>query len=158
MPESVKSNVASLSDDDVFMSVKELKSYVEEVEMAKVKQTFGASQRADQAKQELMARLMSNDPISPDRIRAFLNRVKTAAATGGTELLIGRFPSELCSDHGRAINQAEEDWPETLTGLPRQAYQVWKEKLQPLGYKLKALIIDWPDGRPGDVGMFISWK
>ena len=47
-----------------------------------------------------------------------------------------------------SINQAEESWPDTLQGRPRKAYEFW---LQPLGYKLKVLIVDWPNGLPGDV-------
>jgi len=84
--------------------------------------------------------------------------VKLAAERGQSELMIGRFPVELCTDHGRAINNSEADWSETLTGLPRQAYEVFRDKLQPLGYHLKALIVEWPGGLPGEVGMFLSWK
>jgi hypothetical protein len=153
-----KSTLESVSEDDVFMSVKELKSYVAEIEMAKAKKSLDAMDRADKAKQELLERLRSEQPISQERIHAFLNRVKAAAEAGQTELLIGRFPSELCTDHGRAINQGESNWPETLQGLPRQAYQLWKKNLQPLGYQLTALIVDWPHGVPGDVGLYLSWK
>jgi hypothetical protein len=153
-----KSTLESVSEDDVFMSVKELKSYVAEIEMAKAKKSLDAMNRADKAKQELLERLRSEQPISQERIHAFLNRVKAAAEAGQTELLIGRFPSELCTDHGRAINQGESNWPETLQGLPRQAYQLWKKNLQPRGYQLTALIVDWPHGVPGDVGLYLSWK
>ena len=69
-----------------------------------------------------------------------------------------RFPSALCTDKGRAINNAEPDWPATLTGRPRQAYEFWKEHLQPAKYKLRAMIIDWPGGLPGDVAFFLSWS
>jgi hypothetical protein len=113
--------------------------------------------RAEKAKQDLLKELKSEAPISDERIRSFVLRVKAVAETGATEMLIGRFPCELCTDHGRAINMAEPGWPETLTGRPRQAYLTWKEKLQPLGYKLSAQIVDWPNGVPGDVGLYISW-
>ena len=73
-------------------------------------------------------------------------------------MLVMRFPSELCSDHGRAINNAEPEWPETLVGQPRQFYEIWKERLEPAGYRLKAMIVEWPNGFPGDVGMFVAWK
>ncbi|WP_298428479.1 hypothetical protein [Rhodoblastus sp.] len=158
MSDHPKSNLDNLSDDDIFMSVKELKTYVSEIEMAKAKKSLEAQDRADQAKQELLRQLRSDEPISEERIRAFTLRVRAAAEAGQTELLLGRFPSELCTDHGRAINMAEEGWPETLIGRPQQAYRIWKEKLQPLGYQLKAQIIDWPNGVPGDVGLFLSWN
>ena len=157
MSDNPKSSVESLSDDDIFMSVKELKSYVAEVEMAKAKKSVESMNRADQAKQELLQRLKSDQPISQERIRAFVLRVKAVAETGKNEMLMGRFPCEMCTDHGRAINMAEPQWPETLQGLPKQAYNVWKEKLQPLGYHLKAQIVDWPNGVPGDIGLYLTW-
>jgi hypothetical protein len=101
--------------------------------------------------------MKSDEPISPERLHAFTLRVRAAAEGGKNEMLVGRFPAELCTDHGRAINMAEPNWPETLIGRPRQAYLVWKEKLQPLGYQLKAMIVDWPEGVPGDVGLYLSW-
>ncbi|MFO1116069.1 MAG: hypothetical protein U1E28_10325 [Beijerinckiaceae bacterium] len=145
-------------EHDLLMSVAELKAYVDEVEMAKAKESLAAYSKAHQAQQELLKRLQSDDPIPDDVIRSFLTRLKTVATTGANEILIGRFPSELCTDHGRSINQAEESWPDTLQGRPRKAYEFWKEKLQPLGYKLKVLIVDWPNGLPGDVGMYLTWK
>jgi hypothetical protein len=158
MSDKPKSSLENLSDDDIFMSVKELKSYVAEIEMAKAKKSMEAHNRAEQAKKELLEHLKSDKPVTEQQLRAFLTRVRAAAETGQTELLIGRFPSELCTDHGRAINMAEPGWPDTLQGLPRQAYLTWKEKLQPLGYKLSALIVDWPQGVPGDVGLYLSWR
>jgi len=157
MAEHPKLSLKGLSDDDIFMSVKELKAYVTEVEMAKAKQSLEAHARADKAKHDLLEQLKSDKPIGEDQLRAFMSRVRAAAESGANELLIGRFPSELCTDHGRAINMAEPDWPETLVGLPRQGYLTWKEKLQPLGYKLSAQIVDWPEGVPGEVGMYLSW-
>ncbi len=145
-------------DDEAFMSVANLKAYVAQVESAKASQSYSAMQAAEQAKKDLIERLSKPIVLTPEKIRAFMHRVKLAAERGEGELLIGRFPSELCTDHGRAINNAEEGWPETLIGLPLQVYQVWKEKLQPLGYGLKAMIIEWPAGFPGDVGMFLTWK
>ena len=38
-----------------------------------------------------------------------------AAAEGTTELMVMR-PTALCSDKGRAINNSDKDWPETLRG------------------------------------------
>lgn len=157
MTNQSKSSLENLSDDDIFMSVKELKSYVVEIEMAKAMKSVESMGRAEKAKEELLARLKSEAPISAERLRAFTLRVRAAAEAGQTELLIGRFPCEMCTDNGRAINQAEPGWPETLTGLPRQAYLTWKEKLQPRGYQLRAMIVDWPEGVPGDVGLYLTW-
>lgn len=145
-------------DDEAFMSVADLRVYVAEVESAKASQSYAAMQAAERAKKDLIERLSNPIDLTPEKIQAFMNRVKLAAERGDRELLIGRFPSEICTDHGRAINNTEEGWPETLIGLPLQVHQIWKEKLQPLGYGLKAMIIEWPEGFPGDVGMFLTWK
>jgi hypothetical protein len=145
-------------DDEVFMSAADLKGYMAKVEMAKMSKEMVAQDQAAKAKEELIRTLSERIIFTPERMRAFLGRVKLAAERGETELMIGRFPVELCTDHGRAINNNEAEWPETLTGLPRQAYEIWKEKLQPLGYRLSAMIVDWPHGLPGEVGLFLSWK
>jgi hypothetical protein len=155
----VEASLASRQlDDDVFMSAADLKSYMAKVELAKMSTEIAAHDAAAQAKQELIKKLSEEVEITPERMHAFLSRVRLAAERGELELMIGRFPVELCTDHGRAINNSEADWPETLTGLPRSAYEAWKDKLQPLGYHLSAMIVDWPGGLPGEVGMFLSWK
>lgn len=145
-------------DDEVFMSAKDLQTFMAKVELAKMSKEQVAHDQAAKARQELVQKMSERIDFTPQRLRAFLTRVKLAAERGEMELLIGRFPVELCTDHGRAINNNETGWPDTLTGLPRQAYEIWHEKLQPLGYKLSAMIIEWPGGLPGEVGMFLSWK
>jgi hypothetical protein len=35
--------------------------------------------------------------------------------------------------------------------------QKYDERARPAGYHLKAQIINFPDGMPGDVGLFLSW-
>ena len=144
--------------DEAFMSVADLKAYVAEVESAKASESYGAVERAEKAKKEMIDKLMQPIDITPERIQGFLNRVKAAAVRGDTELMVIRFPSELCTDHARALNMAEPGWPDTLVGVPRQFYEVWKEKLEPAGFRLKAMIIEWPNGFPGDVGLYVAWK
>jgi hypothetical protein len=145
-------------DDEVFMSAKDLQTFMAKTELSKMSKELAAHDQAAKARQELVKKMSERIEFTPQRLRAFLTRVKLAAERGEMELLIGRFPVELCTDHGRAINNNETGWPDTLTGLPRQAYEIWHEKLQPLGYKLSAMIIEWPGGLPGEVGMFLSWK
>jgi hypothetical protein len=52
----------------------------------------------------------------------------------------------------------EEGWEKTLTGIPKEIYQLWKDYLQPRGYKIAYQIIDFPGGVPGDIGITLSWK
>jgi hypothetical protein len=88
------------------------------------------------------------------RAAAIVNR---AVNNGLTEVLVGRFPNALFTDHGRAINQQEPGWEDTLTGLPKELFQFWKKYMQPRGYRIKFQIIDWPGGMPGDIGISLSW-
>jgi hypothetical protein len=74
-----------------------------------------------------------------------------------TEVQVGTFPNELCTDGGRAINQMESGWENTLTGLPREIFDFWQKFLKPRGYKIKYQIISWPGGKPGDIGITLSW-
>ena len=66
--------------------------------MAKAKKSVELMGRAEQAKQELLARLKSDEPISQERIRSFVLRVRAVAEGGKNEMLMGRFPCELCTD------------------------------------------------------------
>ena len=74
-----------------------------------------------------------------------------------TEVEVIRFSNQLCTDKGRAINQQEPGWEETLMGEPKEMYQFWHKHLRPRGYKLKAQIVDFPDGLPGDIGITLRW-
>jgi hypothetical protein len=145
-------------EDETFMSVADLKKYVTQRELAKASASVANMSAAEKARKEYIQKLSVPMVIGPERIRGLLTRVKTIAERGANELLIGRFPVDLCTDHGRAINQSEPGWPDTLTAVPRQVYDIWKEKLQPLGYGLKAEIVEWPAGLPGEAGLFLTWK
>ena len=87
-----------------------------------------------------------------------MNLVSHAAERGQSEVQVYRFPNSLCSDNGRRINNAEPDWEKTLEGRPKLAYDFWSARLKPLGFGLKAEVIDYPGGMPGDIGFFLTWK
>jgi hypothetical protein len=83
--------------------------------------------------------------------------VERAVANGLTEVQVYRFPNEICTDHGRAINQQEPGWETTLTGVPKEIYEFWDRQLRPRGYKLRVQIVDFSGGMPGDVGITLKW-
>lgn len=153
---------ASKLADESFMSADDLRSYMAELEMAKASKLLGAMDRAEEARKKLVATLQEEIAVTPEKIaeikHSLANKTRAAAERGEKEVLVMRFPSALCNDRGRAINNAEADWPTTLTGRPRQAYEFWQEHLRPAKYKLRAMIIDWPGGMPGDVAFFLSWS
>ncbi|WP_119270575.1 hypothetical protein [Taklimakanibacter deserti] len=95
-----------------------------------------------------------SDEQAMERVAVIIQR---AVSNGLTEVQVYRFPNTLCTDRGRAINQQERGWETTLTGVPKEIFEFWKRKLQPLGYKLYAQIVEFPDGVPGDVGITLKW-
>ena len=93
-----------------------------------------------------------------DNERAMIRRlVRNAVEKGHLEAMVYSFPSDLCTDGGRAINNSDPNWPETLQGKAKEMYDAFKARIQPQGYKLKAMIINFPGGVPGDVGFFLNW-
>lgn len=162
MATATQSPAAGTLADESFMSADDLRAYMTELEMAKASKMLGAMDKAEEARKKLVATLQQEIDVTPEKIaeikHSLANKTRAAAGRGESEVLVMRFPSALCTDKGRAINNAEADWPTTLTGRPRQAYEFWKEHLQPAKYKLRAMIIDWPGGMPGDVAFFLAWS
>jgi len=110
-------------------------------------------------KQALMEKFSKASGVSDeDRLKRALAIIKRAADKDMTEVFVFRFPNELCTDRGRAINQREPGWENTLTGLPKELFEFWQKYLKPHGYKLGFSIIDFPGGIPGDVGVTLSWN
>ena len=157
----VASRMAKELDDETFMTAADLRGYMTSMMMANASHEVGAMDRADKARKELTKSLSAEIEISPEKLQevttTLLQKLRKAAERGETELMVMRFPSELCTDKGRAINNSEVGWPETLIGRPRQAYEFWRNQLQPAGYRLTAMIVEWPGGLPGDVGFFLGW-
>lgn len=86
-----------------------------------------------------------------------LHEARIAASKGEKEHMLVKFPCELCTDHGRAVNVPDPSWPATLRGLPAQVFLRWRRELRELGFKLGARVIDFPDGMPGHIGLFLIW-
>jgi CBS domain-containing protein len=95
--------------------------------------------------------------ISDGSWRHLVHEARTAAGQGLKEFLLLRFPSQVCSDGGRAVNVPDPGWPATLRGEAAEIYSRWSHDLQPQGFHLSARVVDFPDGMPGDIGMFLVW-
>ena len=131
------------------------KSLVDE-QMAEMKKL--AAQRA--AEEQKLAAFTSDflqGQVTDDEIARIRRQVMNAVKDGKLDALVYTFPSVLCSDSGRAINSADPAWPETLTGKARQFYDRFLKFGKPQGYKLTAMIVNFPGGVPGDVGFFLNW-
>jgi hypothetical protein len=132
-----------------------------EMEIARTEKSLQGMDRAEKARKDLVKQLAEPVDLTPKRLQEIVQalqfKLRSAAERGQTELMVMRFPTALCTDKGRAINNSDPDWPESLTGRPRQAYELWRDRLRPAGYRLSAAIVEWPGGLPGDVGFFLKW-
>lgn len=134
----------------------ELRRITEEKEMAELHQLLERQKKLE-AEQKDVYQAFLNQHVHPEAKARVTAAVRRAAERGEKEIQVMRFSSDFCTDKGRAINNFEPNWPETLTGFAKEAYDAWDRNLRPLGYKLRAQVLDYPDGMPGDVGMFLYW-
>lgn len=95
--------------------------------------------------------------LTADDKDAIMNKIAKAFADGEKELMLFAFPCDLCSDGGRRINNSLDSWEETLPGAAKRVHEFWHDDLQPRGFRFFARVISYPDGMPGDVGVFFSW-
>jgi hypothetical protein len=135
-------------------------------------------QLARRQREELAAfkQRLDNFQLTEAQIQSVQQRIRRAFKNGEGELMFATFPSDFCTDSGRAIinagappivkptkeeaatmKDAEPEWLATLPRGARPVYEYWKSTLQPAGFNLSVRIINFPDGKPGDVGMFFSW-
>ena len=96
--------------------------------------------------------------VSEDEIAIVRRLVTNAVKDGKMEALVYSFPSDLCTDSGRAINSGDPSWPETLQGKAKEFYERYQQFGKPQGYRLKAMVINFPGGVPGDIGYFLNWE
>jgi hypothetical protein len=137
-----------------------------------------AEEQLQRRKEEELAEFrkrLDNFKLTDAIIQSGLDRIKRAFERGETELMIAAFPSDFCTDGGRAIINtgappinkpskaelaARSDEPEWLATLPAGAHHVydfWKQNLRAGGFGFSARIINYPGGMPGDVGLFFTW-
>jgi hypothetical protein len=144
---------------DVLPTAKDLQKKLALAEAEKAAESARRAASEEAEKKALLDQLSKpsgvSDEVRMQRVAAIIQR---AVNNGQTEVFVGKFPNNLCTDHGRAINQAEPGWEKTLTGLPKELYDFWAKHLRERGYRLRVQIVDFPGGMPGDVGVTLSWS
>ena len=134
----------------------DLRMQMIEQQMARMEQERKLRE-AEEAKLANFAEDFMKNEVS-ERERTMIRRlVSNAVKDGKFEALVYSFPSELCSDGGRAINNGDPDWPLTLRGKAKELFDRYQTIAKPSGYRLKAMILNFPGGMPGDVGFFLNW-
>jgi hypothetical protein len=146
------------SIDELIPNAKQIQREAALRELEKAEQYARLATAAEAEKQALIDRLSRPSGKSEEeKVQLASTVIQRAVRNGLTEVQVYRFPNTLCTDKGRAINQQEPGWENTLTGIPKEIFQLWTDYLQPRGYRISYQIIDYPGGVPGDIGITIAW-
>ncbi|OKO84352.1 hypothetical protein [Bradyrhizobium sp. AS23.2] len=144
--------------DDLIPNAAKIRKEAALKEAEKADEYVRLAAAAEAEKHALIERLSKPSGKSEEeKIKLASTIIQRAVRNGLTEVLVYRFPNSLCTDKGRAINQMEKGWENTLTGIPREIFQLWTDYLKPRGYRIAYQVIDFPGGVPGDIGVTISW-
>jgi hypothetical protein len=139
-------------------SAKELRAKIALSECEKASAAAKAHAAAEAEKNAFIERISKPSGLTDEQISEKASHIVNRAVENGlTSVQVFRFPNHLCSDNGRAIDQNEDGWEKTLTGIPREIYEYWQRQLKSRGYRIKYHIIDFPGGMRGDVGVVLSW-
>ena len=145
--------------DDLLPHATDALLKVAEAEVAKADERKRAVAAAEAEKRALIEQLQKPSGVSEEEgIRRAAAIIQRAVGNGLTEVQVHRFPNELCTDRGRAINQGEPGWENTLTGLPKEMFQLWQTHLKPRGYKSDIRSSISRAACLGDIAITLSWR
>lgn len=139
-----------------FMSPDDLRQLSLDTEKAELEKALAKKRRAAQAEEELKQSFEGRE-VAPEAMDRINTLVRAAAEQGLHEVQVLRFPAMYCNDHGRAINNFDPAWPDSLEGFGKTAFNYYQAELEPLGYQIRAQIVSYPDGLLGDVGLYLRW-
>jgi hypothetical protein len=144
--------------DDLIPNATQIRKEAALKEAEKADEFARAAAAAEAEKRALIERLTRPSGKSEaEKIQLASTVIQRAVRNGLTEVQVYRFPNSLCTDKGRAISQQEPGWEDTLTGIPKEIYQLWTDYLKPRGYRIGYRIIEYPGGVPGDIAVTIAW-
>src|SRR5881398_1820244 len=124
--------------DDLIPSAKEIQKQAARKEAQKAEEIARRTAAAEAEKRALIEQLSKPSGLSEDeKVQLASTVIQRAVRNGLMEVQVYRFPHSLCSDRGRAINQMERGWEKTLSGIPKEIYQLWSDYLQPRGYRIR---------------------
>lgn len=150
---------ATVSHSEELVSADDFRRYMSALKASERERQKSKDVAEEVARKEYVDALRAPVEINETHVQRALGRFREAASHGESRVLIYRFPVELCTDDGRAINNAEEGWETTLTGVPLSIYEAWRTHLRDKGFHLSAEVIEFHgrDRIPRDAGLFIFW-
>ena len=123
--------------DDLIPNATQIRKEAALKEAEKAEEYVRLAAAAEAEKRALIERLSKpSGKTEEEKIKLASTIIQRAVRNGLTEVLVYRFPNKLCTDKGRALNNLEKGWPDTLIGRPLQAFEFWRDHLQPQGYGL----------------------
>jgi len=134
----------------------DLRRISDDEDMAKAKKALERIKVEETERASLREIFMSRE-VHPEAKTRINNAVRRAAQQGERQLMALKFPATYCNDQGRRINNMEPDWPSSLEGFAKKAYDYYMAELRPLGFKLHAQVLDYPGGMPGDIDLYLRW-
>jgi hypothetical protein len=138
------------------MRPEDLSKIADDIDMAKAKKALEHMKVEEEERAGLREAFMSRD-IHPEVKTRVNNAVRRAAELGNRQICVLTFPASYCNDQGRRINNLEADWPASLEGFAKRAYDFYLAELKPVGYRVTAQVLDYPGGMPGNVGLYLNW-
>jgi len=139
------------------MRPEDLKKVASDAEMKKAEENLKRAKKHEEEQKQLHEMFMAKE-LPPNAGERVNNAVRRAAEQGLNKVQVITFPATYCNDHGRRINNNEPDWPASLEGYAKKAYDYYEKELRPLGYKLHVEVLDYPGGMPGNIGFSIKWS
>src|SRR5262249_24050037 len=126
-------NMAS-KPDELLPSAKDFMKKIALAEAEEASKEAAKHAAAEAEKKALLDHFTKPSGVSDEEaIRRAIKIIERAVSNGKTEVQVYRFPNELCTDKGRAINQQEPGWETTLTGVPKEIHQLWAKYFHPRG-------------------------
>jgi hypothetical protein len=139
-----------------FLRPAELEEISSEVETTKLDDEEKFRRKQEETKRELREAFMAQE-VHPDVVERVNSAVRIAARQGHNQLEVMTFPCSYCTDGGRRINNQLPDWPTSLEGFAKRAYEFYGRELKPLGFKLTAQVVSYEGGMPGNITMYLKW-
>ena len=148
--------MSDMKDSAAPVSAEALRMSILQKEMDKMDEERRARQAEETRLRSFTEDFLQNH-VTAEEVAMVQRLVMNAVKDGKMEAMVYSFPSDLCSDSGRAVNSNDPSWPETLRGKAKEFYERYQERAKPQGYTLKAMVINFPGGVPGDIGLFLGW-
>ena len=138
-------------------SAADLRRRMAEREAAKAAEEMHRLKEQEEKQRAVMEESHKPPDRTPEQVMELVIQLVNRAADRGERSSGLPLSNSLCTDRGRRINNSEPDWDQTLEGRPRAGDEFWRDHLRPLGFHLRAQVLEYPGGMPGDIGFFLTW-